>query len=269
MTVVLVNGRERGCLDPADRGLAYGDGLFETFAVRDGRARFFDWHCERLEAGARRLALPLPDRDLLHDEIARASAPGCGVVKLVVTRGSGPRGYRPPLEPQPRRIVTGSTWPERDPSCWTRGVRVRWCQTRLGRNPALAGIKHLNRLEQVLACAEWSDDSIAEGLMMDERGHVIGGTRTNLFVSEGGGFATPALPDCGVAGIMRRAFAAWAVGQGLPVVERALEASDLDEGRSLLLTNSLIGAWPVSELDGRALAIHSCVPDFNAWLETR
>ncbi|MGQ0428605.1 MAG: aminodeoxychorismate lyase [Gammaproteobacteria bacterium] len=267
MTRVLVDGRAGGHVDCADRGLNYGDGLFETLAVRDGRARFFDWHCERLEAGARRLALPLPERDLLREEIARASPPGRGVVKLVVTRGSGPRGYRPPPEPRPRRIVTGSPWPERDPSCWTRGVRVRWCRTRLGRNPALAGIKHLNRLEQVLARAEWDDDSIAEGLMMDDRGQVIGGTQTNLFVAEDGGFATPALSECGVAGVMRRAFLGWAAEQGLAVSDRAVPAAELATSDSLLLTNSLVGAWPVREFDGRGLAIHRCAADFNAWLE--
>jgi 4-amino-4-deoxychorismate lyase len=205
----------------------------------------------------------------LREEIAQVAPPGRGVVKLVVTRGSGVRGYCPPAEPAPRRIVTGLPWPERDPACWTRGVRVRWCLTRLGRNPVLAGLKHLNRLEQVLARAEWDDDSIAEGLMMDEGGRVIGGTQTNLFAATRDGFATPALTECGVAGVMRRAFGAWAAERGLVVAERMLTPADLDAGGSLLLTNSLIGAWPVRELDRRTLAIHPGAAEFNAWLETQ
>jgi 4-amino-4-deoxychorismate lyase len=189
------------------------------------------------------------------------------VVKVLVTRGSGARGYRLPVEPRPRRVVAASAWPGRDPSCWTLGVRVRWCRLRLGRNPALAGIKHLNRLEQVLARAEWQDESIAEGLMLDDRGLVIGGTQSNLFLASAGGFVTPSVADCGVAGIMRRAFMAWAVEQGMPVSERAVTAAEAATAPGLLLTNALVGAWPVREFDGRALELPRCAAEFNAWLE--
>ncbi len=269
MSRVLVDGREEGAVDPADRGLQYGDGLFETLAVVEGRTRFFDWHCERLEAGAARLRLPVPGRELLREEIRRVAPNGRSVVKILVTRGSGGRGYRPPAEARPRRVVAASEWPRRDPACWTLGVRVRWCRTRLGRNPALAGIKHLNRLEQVLARAEWQDESIAEGLMMDDRGEVIGGTQANLFLAIGGGFVTPALAACGVAGVMRRAFLSWAAGQGIPVSERAMTAAEAATAEGLLLTNALIGAWPVRELDGHALRLPRCAVEFNAWLETQ
>jgi 4-amino-4-deoxychorismate lyase len=267
VSLLLVDGREAGAIDPRDRGLAYGDGLFETVAVVDGRARFFDWHCERLESGAARLRMPAPARALLGEEIQRVAPPGRSVVKVLVTRGNGARGYRPPAEIQPRRVVAALEWPERDPSCWTRGVRVRWCRTRLGRNPALAGIKHLNRLEQVLARAEWRDESIAEGLMMDDRGLVIGGTQTNLILATAEGFVTPSLVDCGVAGVMRRAFMGWAAEQGIPVGERAVTAAEAAAARGLLLTNALIGSWPVRELDARDLEPLRCAAEFNAWLE--
>jgi 4-amino-4-deoxychorismate lyase len=266
---VLVDGREDGAIDPADRGLNYGDGLFETLAVRDGRARFIDWHLERLATGAARLGIPLPDAALLKEEVVRACPGVRGVVRILLTRGSGPRGYRPPREPRPLRVVSGSPWPERDPSCWTAGVRLRWCDTRLGRNPRLAGIKHLNRLEQVLARAEWEGDEVAEGLMMDDGGSVIGGTQTNLFAIFEDGLVTPALDQCGVAGVMRRAFRRWAAGQGVAIAERRLGADELARARGLLLTNSLIGAWPVRELDGRTFDPDQRVTVFNDWLEQR
>lgn len=267
MMRLLVNGREDARIDPADRGLQYGDGLFETIAIRSGRARFLDSHFERLAAGARRLGLPLPERATLSAEIAGACPEPEGVVKIVITRGSGPRGYRPPVSVTPTRIVTGLRWPERPESAWTEGVRLRWCRTRLGRNAALAGIKHLNRLEQVLARAEWDDEEVAEGLMMDDRDRAIGGTQTNLFAILAGRLATPALDQCGVAGVMRRTFREWAAEQGEPVEEREIAASEIASAGGLILTNALIGAWPVRELEGRILPPDPRVARFNAWLE--
>lgn len=266
---VLVNGREGGAIDADDRGFCYGDGLFETLAVRNGRPRFVDWHLERLAAGAARLGIPLPDAALLKDEMARACPGDRGVVRIVLTRGSGPRGYRPPRDARPLRVVSGAPWPERDPACWTAGVRLRWCDMRLGRNPRLAGIKHLNRLEQVLARAEWEDDEVAEGLMMDDGGNVIGGTQTNLFAIFGDGIVTPALGECGVAGVMRRAFRRWSAEQGMTVSERRLPADELAQARGLLLTNSLIGAWPVRMLGERSFEPDARAAAFNDWLERR
>lgn len=267
MTSVLVNGHEDGAIDPADRGLNYGDGLFETLAVKDGRARFFDWHLERLTAGASRLGIPLPDVGVLGEEVARVWPRGRGVVRIVITRGPGPRGYRPPAVPSPARIVSGAAWPDPGSASRRQGVRLRWCNTRLGRNPRLAGIKHLNRLEQVLARAEWDDPGIAEGLMMDDGGNVICATQANLFVAAGGSLVTPALDASGVAGIMRRAFRAWAAGRGDAVVERAITPAEVAAADALILTNALIGAWPVRELDGRRLALDERAAAFNDWLE--
>ncbi|HEU0224452.1 MAG TPA: aminodeoxychorismate lyase [Steroidobacteraceae bacterium] len=265
--VVLVDGREDGAIDPADRGLNYGDGLFETLAVKDGRARFFGWHFERLAQGAGRLGIPLPDAGLLREEVARAWPLGRGVVRIVITRGAGERGYRPPRNPRPLRIVAGAAWPQQDPASRSQGVRLRWCSTRLGRNPLLAGIKHLNRLEQVLARAEWDDPEVAEGLLMDHGGKVISATQANLFVVTAGRLVTPALDACGVAGVMRRAFRAWAQERGETVVERAVSECEVRGAEGLFLTNALIGAWPVRELDGRRLSADGRVAAFNAWLE--
>lgn len=265
--VVLVNGREDGAIDPADRGLNYGDGLFETLAVNDGRARFFDWHLERLATGAARLGIPLPDAGLLGEEVARVWPRGQGVARIVVTRGAGPRGYRPPRDPRPVRIVSGAAWPDQDPASRSQGVRLRWCSTRLGRNPRLAGIKHLNRLEQVLARAEWDDPGVAEGLMMDDGGNVICATQANLFVATGSQLVTPALDASGVAGVMRRAFRAWAAERGETIVERAVTPAEVVAAGGLILTNALIGAWPVRELDGRRLAVDARAAAFNDWLE--
>ena len=266
---LLVNGHADGRLDPLDRGLRYGDGLFETMAVQDGRARFAAWHLARLLDGARRLALPLPDQQLMLGQIAAAWPGGRGVVKLIWTRGAAGRGYRPPAHGVSTCIVAGFDWPVWPPGAWSDGVRLRYCRTRLGCNPVLAGIKHLNRLEQVLARAEWDDESVAEGLMLDDRDHVISGTQTNLFAVIAGQIVTPALHQCGVAGVMRRAFCAWAAEHASAVIERSLLPDEFETASEIFVTNALIGAWPVRELAGKRLRTGSLAARFNTWLETQ
>jgi 4-amino-4-deoxychorismate lyase len=264
----IVNGHEGGVIDPADRGLLYGDGLFETIAMRDGRARFLDWHLERLAEGARRLALPLPEAALLRNEIERAWPRGRGVVKLILTRGVGERGYRPPPDPRVTRIVSGYAWPA-DLESRSVGIRLGICRTRIGRNAALAGIKHLNRLEQVLARAECEDARMDEGLMLDDREHAISGTMSNVFFRLDGHWVTPLMTASGVSGVMRRAFRFWAAEQGVAVEERDVPAAELTAASAMLVTNAVIGARPIRMFAGRALEVDPVTLRFNAWLETQ
>jgi len=266
MKRTFVNGRAEATIDALDRGLQYGDGLFETIAVTGGRPRFLDWHFERLADGARRLGFPALDLDGLRREIQDAIVEPKAVVKLILTRGNGPRGYRPPRDARPTRIVAAFDWPVFSASAASNGVCVGWCHTRLGRNRSLAGLKHLNRLEQVLARAEWEDGAMDEGLMQDDRGRVIAATQANLFVRLAGRWVTPGLDECGVAGVMRRAFRQWAAERGDAIAERPIAATELEEATCLILTNALIGAWPVRELAGRTLAVDPIAEEFNAWL---
>jgi len=143
---------------------------------------------------------------------------------------------------------------------------MRYCRTRLGRNPALAGLKHLNRLEQVLARAEWDGENIAEGLMLDDVGQVISGTQSNLFAVIAGRIVTPELGQCGVAGVMRRAFCGWAAAHASSVVEHSLRPGDLEAATEIFVTNSLIGAWPVRELAEKQLPAGTIAAQFNSWL---
>ncbi len=250
----------RAALHADDRGVAYGDGLFETIAVRAGQPRLLDRHLARLGLGARRLALSLPPEDRLRDFIAGAidAAPcdlGRAVLKLIVTRGHGPRGYRyrPGATPGVLLGLEESAPPDSDR--YDRGVVLRWCRTRLGRNPSLAGIKHLNRLEQVLARAEWDDENIAEGVMLDAAGFVVCGTMSNLFLVDGGRLLTPAITHAGVAGIMRETVLRTAREIGIDVEVREIEPGRLGEADGLFLTSSQFVLWPVRSLAGRATEI--------------
>ncbi len=245
--MILLNGKPQDVIPATDRGLHYGDGVFETLAFRNGKARFWTAHMERLLDGCSRLNIPRPDLAQLHDEVALA-AEGCeqAVIKLIVTRGSGGRGYRPPASPEPQRLIMRFPWP--DHAVPEEGITLRYCQTPLACNPRLAGIKHLNRLEQVLARSEWDDDSVHEGLMFDPDGHVIEGTMSNLFAVRDGVLLTPDLTRCGVAGVMRRQVISLAKKLGIACQFEQMVPFELERMDELFVTNSIIGIWPVARL---------------------
>ncbi|MEA3276960.1 MAG: aminodeoxychorismate lyase [Pseudomonadota bacterium] len=252
----LVNGIAADRLSILDRGLMYGDGLFETIAVCDGDPCLWREHVGRLRRGAGRLGIPCPAEGLLREELGRvADGESPCVVKIVLTRGVGGRGYPPPVHPQPTRILIRYPWPDH-PADWPEeGVVVTLCRTPLGMNPALAGVKHLNRLEQVMARSEWSDPQIAEGLMSDGKGRVIAGTMSNLFLVEGTRICTPRLHASGIEGTVRGLVLRIAGAHGFESAEVDVDDRTLCAADGLFLTNSLIGVWPVRRLGYLALDV--------------
>lgn len=248
----LINGQASTSLPVADRGLHYGDGLFETMAVRNGEPLMWGRHLQRLDEGCRRLGLPVQDTQLLREEVARiAGSEACAVAKIILTRGSAGRGYRVDASGPVTRIVQRLPWPAYPIAAGKEGVIVRWCEMRLARQSRLAGMKHLNRLEQVLARAEWQDD-YAEGLMRDTEGLVIEGTRTNLFlVRDDGTVVTPDLSQSGVAGVMRAQVLDSAAAMGMNCVIQAVTTDMVESAQELFLTNSLIGIWPIRRIEAR------------------
>jgi 4-amino-4-deoxychorismate lyase len=256
--MMLVNGQAQDHIAVADRGLHYGDGLFETIAVTGGQPRLWERHWRRLSTGCRRLGITPPDPEMLWEE-ARSVCTGVdrGVLKIILTRGAGGRGYRPPQTGQATRIIAMYPWPAYPEANWQQGVAVRVCTTRLGRNRALAGIKHLNRLDQVLARSEWEDPYIAEGLMLDDDGHVIAGTMSNLFIVTAQGLHTPILTACGVAGVMRSVILELAAELDIAWQEAPLRLQDLHRAEEVFLTNALIGIWPVCRIEQRDYSVGS------------
>jgi 4-amino-4-deoxychorismate lyase len=252
-----IDGRADAPLSVFDRGLHYGDGLFETMACLDGQPRFLGRHLARLASGCERLGLSAPPRAVLQAEIAVALE-DCprAVLKLIVTRGAAPvRGYAAPAALAPTRLLVRYPWEPEDAHAAAQGVRVRRATLRLGENPHLAGLKHLNRLEQVLARQEWSDPHIAEALLFSTSDALISGTMSNLFLVHGGTLATARLDRCGVAGIMRGVVGGLAAECGIDFQERRLVAADLHQAQEIFLTNALIGIRPVRELDGRSIGV--------------
>lgn len=245
MTVCWIDGAPADSLPVKDRGLAYGDGLFETLLVKAGQPSLFERHLQRLALGGRRLALNL-DLPLIERECrAFAVQMNEGVMKLIVTRGDGVRGYAPAVDAQPRRILQSSPLPLYPQANAERGVRLFPCKTRLAEQPMLAGLKHLNRLEQVIARGEWSDAEHAEGLMRDTTGRVVEGVYSNLFMVKGGVLLTPDLTRCGVAGVMRGELLTLAEQANMPARALDLQMSDLQKADEVFVCNSVYGIWPV------------------------
>lgn len=247
---MLVNGRPGNLISIRDRGLLYGDGVFRTMPARGGRVQNWPLHFEKLLFDCTRLAIPCPDFELLSQELRNLLGhhPN-GVIKLVVTRGAGERGYRPP-----ESAVASLFWDASPgyvaPDDWaTIGVKVRICDLRLGHQPALAGIKHLNRLENVLAAAEWNDPAIAEGLLLDGSDNVICGTRSNMFLIKENQIITPDLSRCGVTGVQRSRVLSWANKHGYAPQIRDVQLNELFGADELFLVNSIIGLWPIRQLE--------------------
>jgi 4-amino-4-deoxychorismate lyase len=264
----LINGQVTDVIPADDRGLAYGDGLFETMALRDGRIRFLDLHLNRLANGCDRLGIPFNVDAALRDElIAFVADEVNGTLKLIVTRGVGRRGYAPPVSASPSRFIGFAATEVTDAPL--KAARVRYCATPISRNPVLAGIKTLNRLEQVVARVEWSDaEGFDEGLMLDDRAYVVCGTMTNLFLVRDGGLMTPLLDECGVKGIMRSQVLNVAGAMQIEVQECHVSSGDIQTAEALFLTNALKGIWPIGRLEGRDFGAHTLVQSLQAALRS-
>ena len=241
-----VDGVESDVIDIADRGLAYGDGLFETFRVINERPLWWDRHLARLQRGAQVLGIELPNPTRLHIEALNCCEGAAdGVLKLILTRGSSGRGYRPG-DGSPTRILSLHPSPTRQDS-----ITAIRCEARLATQPLLAGFKHLNRLEQVLAARECQQANVDEGLLFDGDGRLVSAVAGNVFLLRDGEWLTPIIDRCGVAGICRE----WLLENLASCRETALGDDDVKAAEAVFVCNSVRGILPVSELDGRALPL--------------
>jgi 4-amino-4-deoxychorismate lyase len=265
--VILVNGVLQNVVPADDRGLAYGDGVFRTLAVTNERPAQWARHYAKLAGDCSRLGIPVPDEPTLAAEIESIarSEPNC-VIKIIITRGHAARGYRPPRMPESTRIVLSFPLPHYPQEYLDRGVRIHLCRLRLAFQPALAGVKHLNRLENVLARAEWSETDHAEGMLLDAENNVVCGTMSNVFVVESGALATPDLTRCGVAGITRDRVIAAAGRHGMACRVQTLPLERVLAGDELFVVNSLIGVWPVQRLARRVWRPGEITSRVRKWL---
>jgi 4-amino-4-deoxychorismate lyase len=266
-----INGRRSTRIDYRDRGLQYGDGVFETMRVRRGCIRLLDYHLERLFAGCARLRIAGPAARALNRELRYAAGKRReGVLKLIVTRGpSSFRGYRPTGRERCTRILTVHALPRGARAAERTPVRMRLCATPLGLNPQLAGLKTLNRLESVVARSEWRDTRIWEGLMQDVDQNIVCGTMSNLFLRRGSTLLTPLLDRCGVAGVMRRWVMETAGDLQLRAIERRIRWQDVCEAEEVFMSNAVVGLKSVEVIERGRERLRPGVFDTANELRTR
>jgi 4-amino-4-deoxychorismate lyase len=250
-----VGSRRVASLPDHDRGLAYGDGLFETMRAWQGSVPWWPAHWQRLQRGAQALRMSLPDEQLVRAEGQRLLEGGGGVLKLIVNRGAGGRGYAAPADAEPHWVLSSHPLP---PSMPASGLTLRWCDLRLALQPALAGIKHCNRLEQILARSEWDDPAVHEGLLRSAEGDVVSATAANVFVLLDGAWKTPLLDRCGIAGVCR----AWALAS-LEASQSRLAVTDVEAADAVFLCNAVRGILPVARLGARSWRPHPQVMELQ------
>lgn len=248
--MMLINGKPQAQIEVTDRGFHYGDGLFETIEILNSQLVFFEQHLQRLTYGCRRLLLPGLDIALITQE-ALQLAQDCphGVLKIIITRGSGGRGYQQPKPLTATRVLLRYPFPDYPDSFQKHGVNIKFCQQRLSLNSTLAGLKHLNRLEQVLARAEWQNSAIQEGLMLDTDNYVIEGTMSNVFFISKDKLYTPTLELSGITGIIRAFVLKTASTLDIESKQGQFTKHDLLTADELFITNSIIGIWPIKVLE--------------------
>jgi len=266
--MVLVNGVLSDHVRVFDRGLMYGDGVFRTLLVREGRPLCWQRHYDKLCTDCAALGIACPAEDRLLAEMGRllGTTPDC-VLKIVITRGEGARGYAVPEQIEATVILMTGLIPLYPAQHFSDGVRLHLCATRLAIQPRLAGIKHLNRLENVLARQEWSDPEIAEGLMRDMEDNVIEGTMSNLFLLQGSMLYTPDLGRCGVAGVQRARIMELAGRLGIEVKVENLSLDRIYDADEILLCNSVISVWQVRELERKKWRAGNLAARLRAFLD--
>lgn len=268
LALTLVDGVLCDTVPVTDRGLLYGDGVFETLAYRQYQLVQLPAHLQRLQASCEQLGIPVERHDI-EQQIDRLlsclptgpDAPRDGVIKIVVTRGDGGRGYAPPVSPNARCLMQFHPMPADYAGFSRSGISSMRCRHPVSTNRALAGLKHLNRLDQVMASRELvvaqnraghGDGLLQEGLMFDAQGNLVEGTRSNVFAVISGQLCTPDLSEAGVSGIMRAALLDWFAGQGVAVSVRTIAGTELALASEIFICNSIMGVWPVN-----------CVYDFS------
>ena len=267
MDNVWVNGQQGQLITTNDRGLNYGDGLFLTMRVNaDGIIHFLESHISRIKQAVYRLnfrsqeqlwQLPEVQIDLLK-EIALAN-PNSGI-KLLISRGVGGRGYSAVNCSDITTVISIFELPSHYSQLQKSGVRLLKSEVQLASQPLLAGLKHLNRLEQVLIKSYSIDDGFDDWLVVDSNNNVIEASMANLFFLRDGAWITPTISRCGVAGVMREQVIYQLLELGFNVEMTDIAFNELKQIEHIFMTNSLMGAIDVTQITDMS---------FNKWELTK
>ncbi|HOY69843.1 MAG TPA: aminodeoxychorismate lyase [Methylotenera sp.] len=268
----LINGSFSHTISPLDRGFSYGDGVFRTMLMRGGLPVDWPLHYQKLVADCAAIGIVCPSAELLMSDFQQnfsaedIAENRLAVAKIIITRGEGERGYKPPAVTSPTRVLIKSAMPEYPSTYAKDGVRLHLCETRLSMQAKLAGIKHLNRLENVLARMEWSNEAIFDGLMLDTQENVIECTMSNIFARYKNLLVTPDLSQCGVAGVTRQRILGLANVLNLQTEVKPVSFADLLKADEVLICNSLIGTFQVVSVNNHTWQAQALATNFRSLL---
>lgn len=244
----LINGELTTCLAANDRAVQFGDGCFTTARVCDGSVRFLASHIARLQIACEKLLIPFVEWSVLEHEIRQlAAAEQQAVLKVMITRGSGGRGYSALNCQQPSRLLSVSAYPVFYPQWREQGIQLALSPIRLGINPHLAGIKHLNRLEQVLIRTHLEQTHAQEALVLDSDGWLTECCAANLFWRKGQQVFTPYVDKSGVNGTMRQHIIACLNDSHWQITEVREHLETLSQADEVLICNALMPIIPVNQ----------------------
>ena len=246
-----VNGKISKTIDVRDRSVQYGDGVFETIAVKEKSLKFWKEHYQRLNKGCKVLKIKCPPEVFLKKEInkfLRKTKKEKLVLKIIISRGVGGRGYNPPRNTKPTRILGIYDWPNYLETNFTKGIMMDICKTRISAQPFLSKIKHINRLEQIIARSEWQSRNIAESIMLDMNNNVIEGTMSNIFGIKKNIFYTPIIENSGVEGIMRGVILKLLEKNKKKNIIKKITLKELLKFDEVFVCNSIFGIWPVIKI---------------------
>ena len=260
------NGEPISTAIATDRSLLYGDGVFTTIAINNGQPLLFQKHLNRLTNDCQRLKIDnLSIEDIKSQFFSAITNVERGIVRITISRSSGGRGYLC-NKAEPVIWISVNDWPSHIELYRQSGINCRICQQPIHPNPSLAGIKHCNRLEQVLARNEWHDDQYQEGLMLDPDGNVIEGTMSNIFLIKDQQIFTSDLAFAGVDGIIRKTIIDIAMRLQIPLIVSTISVQDLLTADTLFITNSVIGIWRINKLNEQQYDNHPMIETLESEL---
>lgn len=265
--VSLINGKFLKTVSVLDRGLSYGDGLFETMSWRHLReldsfgVEFWNRHLKRLSASSLKMKIKMPSKEILNnykDKIIKKSINlgfNEGVLKIIITRGVGGRGYKYEKDIEPTIIFLSFPKVRIDESFFKKGVNLKFCKSPIFVNHQLSGIKHLNRIDSVMARSEWQNKEFFDGVLLDDSKNIIDGTMTNIFFSKNNILYTPDLKKSGINGIMRQVVIEKSKIFFNSVHEIQINKKNLKLYDEMFITNSIIKILPVKKLEKKEFSI--------------
>jgi len=271
----IINGEFKDSISVYDRGLAYGDGFFETMLWDSFEKKketifgveFWLRHLKRIKDGCRLIQINFPSDDEIvrqRNIILKASLKEkkSGLLKMIITRGVGGRGYKFEKNMSPTVIFLSLQKPKIEKEYFKSGVKVKICKTHLSKNTNLFGFKHLNRLDSVLARSEWEDKNFFEGVFVDSKQNILEGTMTNIFFVQKKTLITPPIIDSGINGVMRQVVIDNAKFFFDKVIIQNINLSDVKNFDQMFLTNSVLKIIPVSKFEKKKFIIKKNVKDF-------